>query len=816
MWHFRTTLDTNQRPTPIQNMVPADRDTGVAVDVILMWQGGVDPEGGPITYIAILDTIPGFTSPAAQVDSLLFTRQFDPPLDLSTSTTYFWRVTARDSAGAQAESGILRFTTRSSGGSGGNLPPDEPRVPVPTDGATEVPVTIPDLTWSGGNDPDQDPVIYSVYFGTVNPPPLVVATSLKRYGISSPLAEDTIYFWRVEASDDHAHVTAGPLWRFTTGANDPPAPVTSPIPPDGAQNVAVDIELQWQGGDDPEGQMVTYDVYFAVAGEPLVKIRETSNRSAPPAGVGGTLSYLTAYNWRIDARDPDSLVTSSPLWSFTTVANLPPSTPAYLSPADGATDVPIETSLVWSRATDPEGGPILYHVYLGRIGEPLSLVASAPDTTYTPPSGLAYSSSYRWRIVAEDSEQYQVPGPTWVFSTVEGNAPSAPCGPTTPVDGATGTAQSLILSWGCGIDPDGDPVTFTVRLDTANPPVNVLASGLTTPSASVSNLLIHTQYFWQVEATDGNEPPVAGPVWSFTTLNRPPGTVANPVPANGAIDVSIDADLGWTGGSDPDGDPVTFHVYLDMVDPPVTLIGSTSSRTIDPGTFSYSTTFYWQVRADDGFGGVTAGPVWSFTSEAPPNNPPSAPSNPSPADGATEVAVTANLSWSGGIDPDGDPVTFDVYFGTTNPPPLVGNQAAASYDPPGDLNYSADYYWQIVAKDDRGGETPGPVWSFSTEGLPNNPPSVPSNPNPANGATGVDPAVILSWSGGIDPDGDPVTFDVYFGTSDPPGFASNQPIASYDPPGDLAPSTIHYWRIVAKDDRGGETSGGTWFFTTAP
>jgi len=49
------------------------------------------------------------------------------------------------------------------------------------------------------------------------------------------------------------------------------------------------------------------------------------------------------------------------------------------------------------------------------------------------------------------------------------------------------------------------------------------------------------------------------------------------------------------------------------------------------------------------------------------------------------------------------------------------------------------------------------------EPIDNNPPNVPSNPEPSNGSTNVYISVDLNWTGG-DPDGDPVTFDIYFGT----------------------------------------------------
>lgn len=100
------------------------------------------------------------------------------------------------------------------------------------------------------------------------------------------------------------------------------------------------------------------------------------------------------------------------------------------------------------------------------------------------------------------------------------------------------------------------------------------------------------------------------------------------------------------------------------------------------------------------------------------NNPPNPPANPTPAHNATNVAVGAALAWTGS-DPDGDPLTYEVRFGTANPPlQVVASQSATTYDPPGDLANNTTYYWQIIAKDNRGGVTPGSVWSFTTAAIP--------------------------------------------------------------------------------------------------
>ncbi len=96
------------------------------------------------------------------------------------------------------------------------------------------------------------------------------------------------------------------------------------------------------------------------------------------------------------------------------------------------------------------------------------------------------------------------------------------------------------------------------------------------------------------------------------------------------------------------------------------------------------------------------------------------------------------------------------------------------------------------------------------------PPGQASNPNPADGALGVDIAADLSWT----PGDVAALHEVYFG-SDP--FAlplvGTQPVGqdSYDPPGDLIPGTTYYWRIDEVNDAGpppGNWPGVLWSFTT--
>ena len=192
------------------------------------------------------------------------------------------------------------------------------------------------------------------------------------------------------------------------------------------------------------------------------------------------------------------------------------------------------------------------------------------------------------------------------------------------------------------------------------------------------------------------------------------------------------------------------------------------------------------------------------------NNHPNIPSDPNPADGATDIDINADLSWTC-TDPDGDSLVYNVYFGTTSPPPIVATWISENTYDPGVMNYGTTYYWKIVAFDIYGASTSGPIWHFTT--WVNTPPNPPSNPNPANGATGVDVNADLSWTC-TDPDGDPLTYDVYFGTITPPPLVSaGQSPSTYDP-GQMNFEQTYYWKIVAWDNHGASTPGPIWQFTT--
>ncbi|MHC4694527.1 MAG: alkaline phosphatase, partial [Planctomycetota bacterium] len=179
---------------------------------------------------------------------------------------------------------------------------------------------------------------------------------------------------------------------------------------------------------------------------------------------------------------------------------------------------------------------------------------------------------------------------------------------------------------------------------------------------------------------------------------------SNPSPADGATGVDIEADLGWTAGAGA----VSHDVYFGTSAAPA-FVQNQSETTSDPGTLAPDTIYYWAIDERDSGGGVTPGVVWSFTTAPVPGQA----SNPSPADEATDVSLTVDLSWTAGSDA----TSHDVYFGASDPPEFVQNQAGTTYDP-GTLVGETTYYWRIDEVGP-GGVTQGTtVWSFTTEAVP--------------------------------------------------------------------------------------------------
>ena len=183
------------------------------------------------------------------------------------------------------------------------------------------------------------------------------------------------------------------------------------------------------------------------------------------------------------------------------------------------------------------------------------------------------------------------------------------------------------------------------------------------------------------------------------------------------------------------------------------------------------------------------------------NKSPVDPYQPYPSENAI-VPVDINFTWVC-TDPDGNPLVYDMY--------LDGNLVVQGLTQPSyttKLKPGTAYMWQIVAKDNAEGVTKGPVWKFTT----NTPPVEPYSPQPKEKET-VSTNVRLTWNC-YDPDGDSLLYDVYINGSLVVSSISNQFYEAKE--AKLKNGLTYEWFIVAKDNKGNETSSPKWVFNTDP
>jgi pectate lyase len=104
-----------------------------------------------------------------------------------------------------------------------------------------------------------------------------------------------------------------------------------------------------------------------------------------------------------------------------------------------------------------------------------------------------------------------------------------------------------------------------------------------------------------------------------------------------------------------------------------------------------------------GYGGIAGVTTLSATS------PPLAVRSPSPENNAVYVVTAPTLLWEASMNAD----SYNVYFGTTSPPPFAMNQTEPGFEP-GGLEKGEKYYWRIDGLNTNG-TTEGPVWNFTVK-----------------------------------------------------------------------------------------------------
>jgi sugar lactone lactonase YvrE len=275
-------------------------------------------------------------------------------------------------------------------------------------------------------------------------------------------------------------------------------------------------------------------------------------------------------------------------------------------------------------------------------------------------------------------------------------------------------------------------------------------------------------------------------------------------PADGAT--ASAPELTWSTAGRAD----RYDVYLDTVSPPVRLVASdVSGPSFATSNLQPSTKYYWRiVNRGDPFcpEGSASSPVASFTSTG--TCTAGAFTAIAPGDNAA-VNAPVSLSWIASAGA----ASYDVYLGTTSPPPLFAEGVTATSLAPSLPN--GRYFWFVVAHAacDATRTTATTIRAFDLSGGSSCSPgqiSV-SLTAPANGSADSGASVELAWSS----TGAATSFDVYFGSTPDPPLLNANVTAQRQEVSALSPATRYYWRVVARGpcDTNGVSSAVSSFTT---
>lgn len=196
--------------------------------------------------------------------------------------------------------------------------------------------------------------------------------------------------------------------------------------------------------------------------------------------------------------------------------------------------------------------------------------------------------------------------------------PATPAPVNSAIIAFTGTSQTVNLSWA---GTSSSASTWTVYFGKTSSPAQV-ATNVSTNTYTANVGPNGGLFYWQVVATDANNITTSSAVWSFD-VNSNPGATNLVLPATNAIGVGVTPTLKWNKPVDPQGDALTYDVYLSTATTPITIVKSASTDTtftVSPA-LSATTDYYWKVVTKDPYGGQSVSPIWKFTTGAVPADP---------------------------------------------------------------------------------------------------------------------------------------------------------------------------------------------------
>jgi photosystem II stability/assembly factor-like uncharacterized protein len=225
--------------------------------------------------------------------------------------------------------------------------------------------------------------------------------------------------------------------------------------------------------------------------------------------ASGKLNQAYTYFWRVCAKNSSETSNWSTVWYFSTTAG--PNAPLLISPTHLSTNIPLTPTLTWTTVS----GATTYLVQISSNSSFTTIIDSitSPSNQRIVPSGkLNLSSTYYWRVRANNSITYGPWSEVWIFNTA--GLPEVPA-LVSPPNGALAVVKTPLMNW----NDASNATSYTIQISTVSNFIVMSDSATVTASqyqVPTGKLFDWVTYFWRVRSNNNYGTSNWSTVWMFT------------------------------------------------------------------------------------------------------------------------------------------------------------------------------------------------------------------------------------------------------------------------------------------------------------
>ncbi len=486
--------------------------------------------------------------------------------------------------------------------------------------------------------------------------------------------------------------------------------VTLANPINGAMNIPINAGIEWN--DNPGACGYKISVGTTTGGTDIVNNEDVGE--------------VTVYNFASDLpSNQDIFVTITPYFddgdfggcteeSFTTnTSTVVPSCTNLADPIAGSTDVAVDTNIEW----DPANGADSYKVSIGTTSGSMDIFAGDVGNvlSYDPFSDFVVGAQIFVTITPTNAVGDAVGCTEESFTVVTSSGPTVPVCTTltTPSDGSSDIAVGTTLIW----NASATATDYNLSIGTSSGGSEIFAGdvGNITSYDHTSDFPEGTTIYVTVIPKNAQGDAVGCAEESFTTQASAtvPACTALTLPTNGATNVTVSTDLTWSASATATGYRLSVGTtsggtqIMNNID-----VGDVTTYDI-ASDLTENTTVYVTVVPYNALGNATGCSEESFTTQALATVP-ACTTLTVPVNGAANVAVSTDLTWSASATATGYRLSVGTTSGGTE---ILDNEEVGiltRYNLPDDLPNNIMVYVSVTPYSAQGTATGCTEQAFTT------------------------------------------------------------------------------------------------------